>query len=142
MWSRLLRSVSIEFPLRQKRTPFGLVSDPKIPVTIRLLRGDRRYYFLLDTGADFSLAPRRLAHQVGLDWEQLRASQVIGVEQRGVNARVGRLPIRVGPLDFTVRCFFVDALRTPFILGRADFLDHLILHIDPSARRIILDDIP
>jgi predicted aspartyl protease len=133
--------VSIEFPLRQKRTPFGLVSDPKIPVHVRLLRGDRRYYFLLDTGADFSIAPRRLAHQLGLDWEELRASQVIGVEQRGVNARLGLLPIRLGHLGFTVRCFFVDSLRTPFVLGRADFLDLLILHIDPFARRIILDDI-
>jgi predicted aspartyl protease len=133
--------VSIEFPLRQKRTPFGLVSDPKIPVHVRFPQGDRRYYFLLDTGADFSIAPRRLAHQLGMEWAELRASQVIGVEQRGVHARLGLLPIRVGQLDFTVRCFFVDALRTPFVLGRADFLDHLILHIDPSARRIILDDI-
>lgn len=133
--------MSIEFPLRQKRTPFGLVSDPKIPVYVRLLQGDRRYYFLLDTGADFSIAPRRLAHQLGLDWAGLRASQVIGVEQSGVNARLGLLPIRVGHLNFTVRCFFIDSLRTPFVLGRADFLDHVILHIDPSARRITLDGI-
>ena len=133
--------MSSEFPLRQKRTPFGLVSAPKTPVHVRLLHGDRRYHFLLDTGADFSIAPRRLARQLGLEWDALRETQVIGVEQRGVHARLGLLPIRVGHLDFTVRCFFVDALRTPFVLGRADFLAHLILHIDPSARRIMLDDI-
>ena len=98
-------SVSLEFPRRQKRTPFGLVSDPKIPVTVRLPHGDRRYYFLLDTGADFSIAPRRLAHQLGLHWEALRASHIIGVEQSGVHARLGLLPLRVGPLDFTVPTF-------------------------------------
>lgn len=132
--------MSIEFPLRQKRTPFGLVSDPKIPVWVRLSQGERRYSFLLDTGADFSLAPRRLARQLGLEWESLPDTQVVGGEQRGVSARLGPLPVRVGHLDFTVRCFFVDSLRTPFVLGRADFLDRLILHINPFSRRIVLDD--
>jgi hypothetical protein len=46
--------VSIEFPLQQKLTPFGRVSNPTIPVTVRTPTANRTYAFLLDTGADFS----------------------------------------------------------------------------------------
>jgi hypothetical protein len=58
--------VSIECSRRSKRTAFGRVSDPTIPVAVQTLGGERTYMFLLDTGADFSVAPRRLAQQGGL----------------------------------------------------------------------------
>jgi predicted aspartyl protease len=70
--------VSIEFPLQQKLTPFGLVSNPTIPETVRTPTADRIYAFLLDTGADFSVAPRRLARQI---WFRL------GNAARGAGAR-------------------------------------------------------
>jgi len=78
--------VSIEFPLPQKSTPFGPVSDPKIPVAIKTLRGYRTYRFLIDTGADFPLAPRRLAQQIGLAWDACPETRVTGVEQGRVIA--------------------------------------------------------
>lgn len=133
--------MSIEFPLRSKLTTFGHVSDPTIPITVHLV-GERTYMFLLDTGADFSVAPRRLAQQVGLEWNTLPEAQVVGVEQGGVRARVGQLPIRVGSLTCTVRCLFMDTPRAPFILGRVDFLDRLILTIDPARQLIVLTELP
>jgi predicted aspartyl protease len=134
--------VSIEFPLRSKLTAFGRVSDPTIPIAIQTLVGERTYMFLLDTGADFSVAPRRLAQQVGLEWTTLPEAQVVGVEQGGVRARVGPLPIQIGSLTCTVRCLFMETPSAPFILGRADFLDRLILTIDPARQRIVLTEIP
>ena len=134
--------MSIEFPLRSKLTAFGRVSDPTIPVTVQTPVGERTYMFLLDTGADFSVAPRRLAQQVGLEWTTLPEAQVVGVEQRGVRARVGQLPMRVGSLTCTVRCLCMDTPSAPFILGWADFLDRLILTIDPARQRIVLTDLP
>jgi len=44
------------------------------------------YRFLLDTGADFFLAPRRLAEEVGLLWETLREARVVGIELGGITA--------------------------------------------------------
>lgn len=134
--------MSIEFPLPQKSTPFGPVSDPKIPLTVRTLAGYRTYRFLIDTGADFSLAPQRLAQQIGLDWDALPETQVMGVEQGGVRARLGHLPIRFGSIELTVRCLFVDARKSLFILGRADFLDRFVLTIDQPRQRIILTEVP
>jgi predicted aspartyl protease len=133
---------SIEFPLFRKRTPFGLISDPKIPVGIRIKGRYRGYRFLLDTGADFALVPRRLAEEVGLEWEALPETRVIGVEGRGVPARLGRLPLRIGPVELKVRCLFVDSPAAPFVLGRADFLEHFRLVIDPRRQRIILEEAP
>lgn len=90
-------SASIEFPLLYKQTAFGLVSDPKIPVVVRTSAGYRTYRFLIDTGADFAVAPRRLAQEIGLDWHVLLEAHLIGIEQGGVRARLGHLPIRLGP---------------------------------------------
>lgn len=133
--------MSIEFPLPQKSTPFGPVSDPKIPVAVRTPGGYRTYRFLIDTGADFSLAPRRLAQQIGLDWDALPETQVMGVEQGGVKARLGHLLIRLGSIELNVRCLFVDTRKSLFILGRADFLDRFVLTIDHAQQRIILTEI-
>ena len=51
-------------------------------------------------------------------------------------ARLGRLPIRIGGSELTVRCLFVDNPRTPLLLGRADFLDRFVLTVDQPGRRI------
>jgi hypothetical protein len=67
---------------------------------------------------------------------------VVGVEQGRLQTRVGPLSLRVGAWDFTVRCMFLEAPRAPFMLGRADFLDRLMLTIDPVRRRIVLTECP
>jgi predicted aspartyl protease len=101
-----------------------------------------RFRFLIDTGADFSVAPRRAAQQVGLVWDALPEAQVIGVERGGVIARLGHLPIRIGARHLSIRCLFMDSASVPFILGRADFLDHFVLTINQQQGLIILDEIP
>ncbi|MCZ6874557.1 MAG: hypothetical protein O7G88_13685 [bacterium] len=68
----------------------------------------------LDTGADFSVAPRRLALQLGLERATLPETHVVGVEQGGVRARLGQLPLRLMSRALTMRCLFVDAARAPY----------------------------
>jgi len=130
--------VSIEFPLLRKNTPLGTISDPKIPVGVRTLAGYRTYHFVIDTGADFSVAPKRLARQVGLDWTTLLEAKMTGIEQGGVSARLGSLPISVHGIELTVRCLFVDAPKSLFLLGRPDFLDRFVVTMNQPAQKIIL----
>lgn len=85
----------IEFPLRTKRTALGLLSDPRIPVSIATRLGDMEQSFLIDTGADFSLAPRRLAALVGLEWRALQVGGVRGLADDDVQVRLGLLPVRI-----------------------------------------------
>lgn len=100
--------------------------------------------FLVDTGADVSVAPRRVAQQVGLDWQALPEMTAVGIERGGVVGRLGGLPIRLAGVDFALRCLFLDVplSRAPFLLGRADFLDRFVLTLDASRGRIILTEIP
>lgn len=132
---------SIEFPLLQKDTPFGPVSDPKIPVGLPTAMGLEEFRFLIDTGADFSVAPRRLAALAGLDWDALPNARITGIGSDSVSVRIGRLPIAIGGRRLAVRCFFSDGPRSPLLLGRADFLDTFVLTIDQSRRRILLDEV-
>ncbi len=71
--------MSIELPLPLKVTPLGPVSHPEIPVAITTLIGPRVFRFVIDTGVDFSLAPRRLVQQAGLVWEGPPEVQAISV---------------------------------------------------------------
>ena len=130
--------MSIEFPLAYRQTLFGLLSDPKIPVTVRGPLKQRRYRFMVDTGARSVVASRRVAVEAGRNWRTLPPARLTGIEQGSIPARMGRLPIRVGPIDLTVRCLVVDNPRTPFVLGRADFFDRFVVIIDQPRRKIIL----
>lgn len=133
---------SIEFPLGRRQTPFGPLPDPKIPVAVRTRRGWRSYRFVLDTGADFTLAPRHLAEEMGLAWGSLPEARVIGVELGGIVAWLGRLPLCIGSVELSVRCLFVDAPSAPFLLGRADFLERFAITIDTEEAKITLRELP
>jgi hypothetical protein len=108
---------------------------------VRTLVGEVMIRFLIDTGADFSLAPRYVATLVGLDWESLPTSDVRGITQERTGARISALPLRVGDVEFSVRCTFIDAISPVPLLGCADFLDRFALTIDARAQRITLTDL-
>ena len=130
----------IEFALPYKQTIFGPVGDPRVLLTARTPLGPRDFRFLIDTGADFSLAPRSLADVLTLNWETLPGADLVGVAPETLRARLGSLPLRLQDRDLTVRCLFADIEECPLVLGWADFLDRFVLTIDPLRRRIVLED--
>lgn len=132
---------SFEFPLRRKPTPLGSISDPVIPVAVRTLAGEIVLRFLLDSGADFSLAPRRLAQLAGLAWEGLPTARVMGIGMDTIDARVGTLPLRIGDAELAVRRIFVDSANAPLVLGRADVFDHFAITFDAGRQRITLTEL-
>ncbi len=52
--------MSIEFPLLLEETAFGSISDPRVPVIVATPFGPHVFRFLIDTGADFAVAPRAM----------------------------------------------------------------------------------
>jgi hypothetical protein len=133
--------VSIEFSLSRRRSPFGLIVDPRILVEVKTLAGYRTREFLVDTGAELSVVPRRLAQQVGQDWDSLPTLVATGIGPESVPARLGVLPIRLGPVELSVRCLFMDQRVAPFILGCADVLDRFAVTIDAGQGKIIFTEI-
>lgn len=111
-------------------------------IEVRTLAGYRSREFLVDTGADLSVAPRRLAQEVGLDWEVLPVVAVTGIGSGRVLSKLGSLPIRLGQSEFSVRCLFLDQGVAPFILGCIDVLDRFVLTIDAAQGKIVFTEIP
>jgi predicted aspartyl protease len=134
--------VSIEFHLRRRQSAFGSIIDPKVLVEVRTLAGYRTRPFLIDTGADLSVVPRRVAPQIGLDWDTLPVLPVTGVGHGQVLAKLGALPIRLGQVELTVRCLFLDQPVAPFILGCTDVLDRFALTIDAGQSKVVFTEIP
>jgi len=116
------------------------VSDPRIPVVLHTPFGDVTSSFIIDTGADFSLAPRSVAEEAGLDWSTLPVADLLGIGGGMISARLGPLRLRIGEMEATVRCVFAESPMTPFILGRADFLERFRLTIDARLRRITITE--
>lgn len=133
--------MSIEFPLRRRWSPFGPIVEPKILIEVRTVQGYRGRHFLVDTGADFSVAPRGLVQQVGHDWAVLPAVDAAGIGPGNVPARLGSLPLGLRETELSVRCLFVDLRDAPLVLGCADVLDRFVLTIDAGQGRIVFTEI-
>jgi hypothetical protein len=97
-----------EYRLGEKRTPFGIIREPRIPVEILSPNGPLPFQFLVDTGADFSFAPRNIAELVEHDWERLPATRMVGAELLGAEVRMGLLPLRIAEVSLSVRTLFID----------------------------------
>ena len=134
--------MSLEFPLLRRLSPLGPIVDPSIIIEVRTTAGYRGNRFLVDTGAEFSIASRSMAQRVGHDWDRLPALAVTGVGPGRLPAKVGALPIRLGGIELTVRCLFLDQRDVPYALGCADLLDRFALTIDAGQGKIIFTEIP
>jgi gag-polyprotein putative aspartyl protease len=140
--SRSTSLVSIEFPLPRRWSPFGAIIEPKILIEVQTLAGYRGRHVLVDTGADISVASRGLAPRIGHDWDRLPHVNITSIGPGQVSAKLGRLPLRIGGIELSVRCLFLDQRDVPYVLGCTDVLDRFVLTIDAGQRKIILTEIP
>jgi hypothetical protein len=116
--------------------------DLKIIIEVQTTTGYRGRRFLVDTGAELSAAPRRLATEVGHDWNRLPSLAVTGVGPGRLPVRLGTLSIRLGEIELSVRCLFLDQPDGPLVLGCVDVLDRFALTIDAGVGKIIFTEIP
>lgn len=135
-------SFSTEFPLRKIPTHLGLILDPTIPVEILTLNGFTPFDLLLDTGADATLLPRFMAKVVGLELNRLPRQRMFGIEnQEGLEARRGKVTLRIAKHTFSAPAFFSESDASPLVLGRAGFFDHFNITFDNKRFKIILKTI-
>ena len=83
--------------------------------------------FLVDSGADISLAPRRLCNMLGLDWDAGQHIDLNGISPRpecAVAARVFKVELLVPEVGIAlpIPICFADANVTQ-LLGRDGFFD-------------------
>ncbi len=102
--------------------------------------------FVVDSGADVSLGPRRLCELVGLQWEDGEPIELRGISQR----RECAVAAAIHPLDVYIReahCrltipFCFAAGDAPLLLGRDGFFDAFRVTLDKQRLLTLFDLIP
>lgn len=116
-----------------------IIWRPILNVSMRGAHGLVTADFLVDSGADLSMAPYDLFRKLGKRWKEGRLTTLRGISRRKVCAIEGR----VHPVDlfvpevgrwFTLPVCFARG-KVPFLLGQEGFFDHFIVTFDRSARK-------
>ena len=133
--------MSIEFPIVNKRTTFGIIPDALICVDIVTRYGYQPLEFLLDTGADFTMLPHHMADIIGIDLSNCPQGRSYGIEGEGVKVYASRIQIRIGNVELKTRCLFSEKETTAYILGRADIFSVFNISFDNQNKKIKLSEI-
>jgi len=119
-----------------------VIYRPMLGASLRLKDGTLgEYDFIVDSGADISLAPRQLARDLGLPWRQGKPVVLTGISNRKacqISGRIFAIAVLLDGLQDPVTipmCFAsVDA---PFLLGREGVFDLLRIEFDKPNRTTI-----
>lgn len=128
----------IDYPLNEETTPYGPLLTPLILLEVSTLYGWRPFRFLLDTGAELTMVPESLAETVGINLSKCAKEYSLGIEGRPLPAKVGSITLRLGSEILPVRCHFLKAEHTPYLLGRMDLFSRFDIFFHNQQRRVSL----
>lgn len=134
--------MSIELPLVNKRTRFGIIPDSLIPIEVLTRFGYQTLEFVLDTGADFTMLPYHMTEVIGIDLSKCPQGRSYGIEGNSVKVYASKIQIRIGHVELKVRCLFSEKENTPYLLGRADVFSTFDITFDNRGKKIKLTKIP
>ena len=126
--------------VRQK-TRVGTVYRPVIDLLFSEKTGRNLYSFIVDSGADISLAPRQLAERMGLDWDKGSKITLSGISPKPectLEGRIHTVSALVPDLAFELAlpvCFANG--NAPLLIGREGFFDEFDITLDKTRRRTV-----
>lgn len=113
------------------------VLRPEIPVRIRGPRGQGHYVALVDTGADNSVVPVRIADDLGIDLHPSTGPDLVTLGGEKLPVHIGEIEIEVGDAEESVRWLaavhffdFASAEHETLVFGHAGFLDYFTAVFD------------
>jgi hypothetical protein len=126
--------------MRQK-TRTGTVYRPVIDLLFSEKTGHNLYSFIVDSGADISLAPRQLVERIGLDWNKGTKITLTGISPKpecSLEARIHRISALVpdSGAELKLPICFADG-NAPYLIGREGFFDEFDITLDKTGRRTI-----
>lgn len=128
-----------------RRLDGSLALRPEIPVLVQGRDGFVPRYFLLDSGADLSMAPYEGCRQIGLRWQEGIPTTLRGISQRKtcwVQGRIHWVDILVSDANLILHIPMVFARgKAPFVLGREGFFDVFDVSFAKNRRRIVLEQV-
>jgi hypothetical protein len=125
----------------RQKTRAGTVYRPVIDLLFSERTGSNLYSFIVDSGADISLAPRQLAERIGLDWEGGTRITLTGISPKpecSLEARIHRISAVVPDTaeELKLRMCFADG-NAPYLIGREGFFDEFEIMLDKVGRRTV-----
>ena len=130
----------VKFPLKQKSTDLGVISDPIIPIDILTKYGYQSLDFLVDTGADCSMMPKSMAKIIGINLNKLPQMHFGGIESKGVLTYIAEVTIKIIHKPIKITCALSSNEQCPFILGRKDIFDKYNILFNNKNRVIKLSE--
>ena len=116
---------------------------PTLSVFIKEVDGLNLYRFLVDSGADFSMAPYSLLQRLGKKWKEGERRLLKGISRKKaciVEGRVHEEDIIIAEIGIQITipvCFAKGDV--PFLLGREGFFDYFLLSFDKILRKTTFD---
>ena len=130
---------SIRLTCPKTLTPFGEMFYPGVVVDVLLKSGQYLpIEFILDSGADCTIAPHALAQLTGNHLSATPDASMTGIAGISMPCFKGNLSLKIDDQKFNVRCLFTDSDNTPFLLGRIDFFSHFEILFDGDNCNIVL----
>ena len=126
--------------MRQK-TPTGTNYRPVVDLVFEEKKNYNLYSFILDSGADISLAPRHLAERIGLNWARGSRISLTGISPKPECSVDGRIQEAAAflpdlALNLSLPICFADG-NAPYLIGREGFFDRFNITLDKKKRRTL-----
>ncbi len=130
----------------RQRTLTRTVHRPTVDLLLREGAGYNLYSFIVDSGADISLAPRQLAERIGVEWASGNRVRLSGISPRPDCSIDGRIhPVRaiVPELarDLKLSICFAEG-DAPYLVGREGFFDKFKIILDKPRQRTVFAQAP
>jgi hypothetical protein len=126
--------------LKQK-TRTGTVYRPMVDLLFSEKIGYNLYSFIVDSGADVSLAPRQLAERMGIDWIKGSRVTLTGISPKpecSLEGRIHKVSALIPEIEFelSLSMCFADG-NAPYLVGREGFFDEFNITLDKQKRRTV-----
>lgn len=123
----------------RQKTRSGTVHRPVVDLLFKEKSGYNLYSFIVDSGADVSLAPRQLAERIGLTWLKGSKVKLSGISPKpecSVDGRIHRVSAILPDLALNLNlplCFAEG--DAPYLIGREKFFDLFNITLDKRNRK-------
>ncbi len=132
------RFQSFRFPYQFIQIDIGKIPYPVVPVVTANGKKLLKYDFIVDTGADVTTLPKYIAEELGIDLSKLQSGNSQGIGEGLIKTWETKVKIRIGNVDFRIRCSFVSSNKIPPLLGKIDIFDRFNLYFDNDKEELVL----
>lgn len=128
------------FPFQFKEIDFGKLFNPLVLLPVRTPNGWQSLWFLVDSGADTTVFPLRLAEKLGIRHLTGAKTSLFGIGKQALDAFPGKLTFQINGTEVNVRCYFTNSQVSSLLLGRLDVFERYSVTFDSSKKMIVFDE--